>query len=98
MTPIEALPEGLMPALQDEQGRNDQDSTEQNRGQAFPEQQRIALHERLCRGVDKFLVGMTKVENKLRQFVITMIRIGMCGLFQCAVDPCRNVAIVVQGG
>ena len=40
---------GLVLALQNEQGQDDQDGNKQNRGQAFPEQQRIALDQRLRR-------------------------------------------------
>ena len=47
---------------------------------------------------DKFLVGMTKVENELGQLVIALIRIRMHGLLQRPVDPCRELAAVAQGG
>jgi hypothetical protein len=40
-----------------EQGQGDQKGNKQDRGQAFPEQQRIALDERLCRRVANFLLG-----------------------------------------
>ena len=72
-------------------------ATNQDRGQAFPEKQRIALDERLRRRRDKFPVGMTKVEDELGQLVIALIRIRMHGFLQRAVDPCRELAAVAQG-
>ena len=54
----------VLAVVQDEQGQDDQKSNKQNRRQAFPEQQRIALDERLRRRCDKFLVGMTQIEDE----------------------------------
>jgi hypothetical protein len=68
----------------------------QNRGQGFPEQQRITLHERLRRAVEEFLVGIAQVEDEFGQFAVALIRIGMHGFLQRAVDPGRNVAVFVQ--
>src|SRR5262245_13593739 len=81
---------------EDEQGQGGQKSRKQDRGQAFPEQQRITLDERLCRRVQEVLVGMAKVENELGQFVVALIRIGVQGFLQRPVDPGGDVAGLVQ--
>ncbi len=75
-----------------------QDDACKDKAQAFPEQHGIAFDQRRRRGIWKILIGLPKIKDKFREFVITLGWIGMHGLLEHLINPCWDLAIAIERG
>ena len=78
-------------------GQERDDRDRQHDGRGLPEQQGITFRQRFEALPEIGGVRVAKVEQKLGQAFVTLVRVRMDCLLQGTVDPRRDLALIVEG-